>query len=342
MGAPETGRVDARDDGDEPARQEVGLLLRSFQAGDGDAINRGFNEIFHLERPLDEWRWKFQPESGDAWITLGFEASGELVAHFGVVRHWMWVHGERVVAGQAVDSYRLRRPGTASQRVFIDTVREFYRVHGDGERIAFLFGFPGAHHMGLGRSLLGYVDPVPVPVWHRRRPWLRRRRPSLSHRVDDGFAPEALDRLWERARSRHPAAVIRDGARWERRYHSRPGSRYRYATARRDGEIEAWAVFAVDGPTLRWVDLLWDGGDARAIAALDEAALDAAAHAGVRRLEAWLGGDEAAAAALAARGWTRGAHPQGLELTAVPFRKDVDGAALVRELYFTMGDSDLI
>ena len=149
--------------------------LRPYRDGDGASINQGFNETFGHARSLEEWRWKFQPEAGGCSIVLAVDASDRVVAHFAVMRVAVQVDGRVRRAGYSVDAYCLKQPGARQERVYVKTVREFYRQYGTLEELAFLFGFPGERHMRFGRLRLQFADPVLVPVWRRsvlaRRLW---------------------------------------------------------------------------------------------------------------------------------------------------------------------------
>ena len=55
------------------------VVYRPFRVGDEEAVNRGFNEVFRLERSMDEWSWKFPAEPDGRLIMLA-ERDGELLA----------------------------------------------------------------------------------------------------------------------------------------------------------------------------------------------------------------------------------------------------------------------
>ena len=50
--------------------KEKGYLIRSYEKGDEVSINKGFNEVFHLKRPIAEWKWKFDPEGNNSSIIV--------------------------------------------------------------------------------------------------------------------------------------------------------------------------------------------------------------------------------------------------------------------------------
>jgi hypothetical protein len=316
--------------------------IRPFRPGDEEAVNAGFNAAFGLARPLAEWRWKFPQTPERRRIVLAVDATGAVLAHFAVVPVRFQAAGGVLLAGQAVDSYSRRRLGLARENLFQRTVRAFYDLHCSPSEIALLYGFPGTRHLRLGLSQLGYLAPQPVAYWRRPLP-PRAPRPLLrSHDVTDGFDPAALDELWTRSRRRYPFAAVRDSAWLSRRFTGRPGADYLHLQARRGGRCEAWAVLrpTADQP-LRWVELLWDGEDPRALDALDRAADDFARLVGASHLDLWLSGDPAAAAAFAARGWQQLPEPHDLHVAFVPFHPELDVPSLAPQLYYTLGDSDL-
>lgn len=325
-------------EGDDVVQFE-GYITRSYRPGDEHAINEGFNQIFRLQRPIEEWQWKFQPDNGD-WILMAFDEQERLIAHFAVNRQYVKVDDRVFCAGQAVDVYRIKRPGTDGKLVFSATVKDFYRRYGKPEEINFLFGFPGKRHMSMGRVRLQYVDPIRVPVWRRKTGGWQLFFSSI--RVKEHKDPEELDALWRKCAPRYKVSVVRDGARLIRRYLSRPGNHYICVGAWKGETMHAWAVFKVVGDTLMWVDLLWDGHDDSALISLDNEATRIARRYKLPKLEMWLAEDKRAAQVLQKRGWIVGEHEQQLEMTSVLFNPGIDGDELVRNFYFTMGDSDLI
>lgn len=336
-----------------PPGKAAAPTVRAYRAGDEAAINRGFERAFGAARPLAEWRWKFPPLDAAGrrcvWIA---ETGGETVAHVAAQPVPVQVDGARLVGGHVVDAYSIRRTGLARSGPFARTVNGLFAAHGGAGGLAFVYGFPGERHMQLGRRVLGYVEPRPVP-YHEKvlapaaagaepGPWSRLRRRLAGLRVEEGFRAAALDDLWRRAAGRYPVAAIRDGRRATVRFTGRPGVGYLHLTAWRRGRAAAWAVARIEGEALLWADLLWDGRSPGALAALEEALVRRAAAAGARRGELWLGRDPAAEAILISRGWRPHRHPQGLGLSAVSFLPDLDARGLVRRCYVTLGDSDLV
>lgn len=338
-----------------PAPEPV--AIRPYRPGDEVAIDEGFGRVFGVERPAGEWAWKFPPaaEEGGRRVMVAL-AGDQVVAHAAAQPVRFQVDGREVLAGHVVDAFSRPRPGLARRGVFARTVDALFATYCGPGGIAFVYGFPGARHMRLGRQVLGYAEPRPVPYFEkrlasggRRRAFgigglaarLRRRLTGL--RVEEGrLDRDGLDDLWRRAAGRYQVAAVRDGRRAGERFAGRPGVHYLHLTARRRGRPVAWAAARIEGDLLRWADLVWDGASPAALATLEDALVARGMAAGAMRGELWLGGDPAAESLLASRGWRALPHPQGLEMSAVAFVAELDAADLARRSYVTLGDSDLV
>lgn len=321
--------------------------VRPFREGEEEAVNHGFNEVFGLARPVDEWRWKYTPEPEGRWILLAVDGGGEILAHYAALGVRFQAEGRSFRAGHIVDSYARRRLSLAPRGVFPATVERFFAEYGAIERLALLFGFPGTRHLRLGLAQMGYGEPVPVAYWTRpadapvappsRLLWRR-------YRIRRGLDAAAVGRLWARSRERYPIAVVRDAAWLSRRYTDRPGVEYVHLDAVLPGRRtpSAWAALRVMGESVKWADLIWDGADPRALATLDREAVGLARGAGSAKLEMWLGGDEEAARAFAALGWRSERQPDDLHVTMRSFDPRVDARRIAVGWYYTLGDSDLV
>jgi hypothetical protein len=320
------------------------LVLRPYQPGDEAAINDGFNRVFGLDRPLSEWHWKYPVEPEGRWLMLACDEGGTLLAHYGAVPVRLRIGAREVRAGQIGDVYTVpeTRHGLGAARTYIQTVKAFFAEFGAPEKLAVLYGFPGERALRLGLARLGYdqMPPRPVPVW--RRQVSRRGRIWTGHDVRAGFDPVAADALWRQAGERYRVAAVRGAAWLARRFTGRPGVEYIHLRADRRGQVSALAVLRVMGKVARWCDLVWDGGDPRALAALDKAAASIARSRDALEIEMWLDGDDAAARVFSDLGWVCGCHPAGLVMVARSFHPEIDVASFPGAFYLTMGDADLI
>lgn len=319
------------------------VVFRPYQPGDEVAINDGFNRVFGLDRSLDEWRWKYPPEPEGRWMMLACDVRGALLAHYGAVPVRLQVGTTTVRAGQIGDVFTVpeTRHGLGAARTYIGTVTSFFAAFGAPEKLAVLYGFPGERALRLGLARLGYdqMPPQPVSVW--RRPAHRRGRLWTGHTVRTGFDPTAAESLWRGSAERYRVGMRRDAAWLSRRFTGRPGVEYMHLVAYKRHEPAALAVLRPMGETMQWCELVWDGRDRRALAALDKGAAAIARTGSARQIEMWLGGDRIAEDTFAELGWERGTHPAGLVMVARSFHPEIKVATFAGAFYLTMSDADL-
>ncbi len=319
-------------------------ICRPYRPGDEIQINDGFNRVFGLSRAISDWQWKYPSEPEGRWLMLACDERGTLLAHYGAVPVQLQTSTVLVRAGQIGDVFTVpeTRHGLGAARTYIATVRAFFAEFGAPEKLALLYGFPGDRALRLGLKRLGYDQMVPRPVQVWRRPTARRGRLFTGHGVRVGFDGPAADDLWRRAKHRYRIAAVRDSAWLSRRFTGRPGVEYVHLAARRGRRDAALAVFRPTGDTLQWAELVWDGNEVGALAALEKAAVSMARARGASSIEMWLDGDDAAEDAFTRLGWGHGRHPAGLVMVARSFHPGIDVSTASDIWYVTMSDADLV
>lgn len=312
---------------------------RPYQKGDEEGIVRGFNEAFRTDKSLDYWRAKFEPVGEKSEIMLAVAEDGEIIAQYAMIYLPLWIDGRRYTGGQVCDVYRVVREASRELPVYTKTVEAFFAHFCGPERIHLLFGFPGKRALDLGTRRLGYGTPLPLPYLTAQPGRLDGLLSHLSgYRVERRAGFAELDALWQRADA--PVAVQRSVQRAQARY---PAERFQQLAASKGGQLAAWSVLQAATPVMRVVDLVWDGADRAALAALNRAWGQAMRKAGCARLEMWLSGHAQLEGALLSLGWTRIPHPLGLHLTIRSWHPDLaTGTELTKRMYITWGDSDLV
>jgi hypothetical protein len=324
------------------------VLYRRFREGDEVRLNRAFNEVFRLDRPLAEWGWKFPPVDGGRTIMLALRED-ELLAHYAGLPCRLQVDGREWPAATIVDvfSTRAARRSFSRRGVWVRTVEEFFAAFGEGGRFALLFGFPGRRALRLGVLQLGYDALEPQPITYLCRPVRRRRtRPvRLLYRAElaRDWEPH-LDVLWTRVRASYPVAVVRDADRALTRLAGHPTVRYHrfMVYPRLSAEPVAFAAFRSDGGRCRWADLLWDHEHPGALALLARIGANLARQTGAEVEELWLSGDPAGSGELVRHGFAVEPEPNGLVVVARSFAPELDVTGLDGRFYVTMADADLV
>jgi len=324
------------------------LIFRPYAPGDERAINDAFNEVFGLERPLDEWLWKYPPEPGGRPIMLALQ-DDELLAVYGGLPARLQVDGRTWSAVQIVDvlSTPAARRRLARRGVWVRTVEEFFQVFGESGRYPLLYGFPGRRALRLGVLQLGYdaLEPQTIGYLRRARGAARSDLGRLLYRAElaRDWEPR-LDVLWRRVRPWYPVAMVRDAERSTRRLAGRPRVRYHrfLVTPRISDQPVAFAAFRTDGKRCQWVDLVWDHGHPGALALLSRLGARLAEQTAIEGEEMWLNGDPAAVARLESLGFTCCDEPNGLVLVARSFSPSLDVTSFDGRIYLTMADADLV
>ncbi len=326
---------------------EAPLEFRPWRPGDEEAINRGFNQVFGLERSLAEWRWKFQRAGVPSPIMLAWSGD-DLLAHYAGIPARFAVDGEIFRAAQIVDVYSTRRARRlfARRGIYVRTVEAFFREFGESRCFPLLYGFPGRRALRLGVLELGYDAMEPEPIWvmervagEGRRPW--RRYPYTAEAVSP--QDPRFDELWQRVSGRYPVAVVRDRRRVVQRLAGHPAVEYRLfmITPRLSHRPVAWVAFRSGPDALRWMDLVWDGQHPGALELAAHLGRLLAEAAGAPRETMWLVGDPEAAEVLARLGYRRRREPDGLVMVARSFPGGPDLERVGGRVYLTLADSDL-
>jgi hypothetical protein len=328
--------------------RDAEVVYRPFRVGDEEAVNRGFNEVFRLERSMDEWSWKFPAEPDGRLIMLA-ERDGELLAHYAGVPVRFSIDGRIWDAAQIVDVFSARkaRGGFTRRGVWVRTVDNFFDTFGRSGRAPLLFGFPSPRPMRLGVLQLGYdaMEPRQITYLSRRPPLPRvgaRRRLYRAELARD-YEPR-LTELWDRLREFYAVAVVRDADHALRRLAGHPFIRYHrfLVFPRFSARPVAFAAFRTDGGRCRWVDLLWHHGHPGALDLLVHLSTGLAAQTGAELEEMWLNGDPEGRARLESYGFECGEEPGKLMMVARAFDDEVDLPAIAGRGYLTMADADLV
>jgi hypothetical protein len=318
------------------------ITYRRYRDGDEAAINEGFERVFHTHRPIADWYWKFAADAEARAVLVATDAGGRVLAHFGGIRECLLVEGREYRVAQTVDVFAVPevRRSLSGAAVYLETARAFFREFLGAHDLAAVYGFPGPRHEPLLVRHLRCRVVQPVTVWERplpgRFPWW------TAHDVQAGWDAAAVDTLWRRAAPRYPVALRRDAARLARRFTGRPGVAYELLVAWRRRAPRALAVLRVGAPETVLADVLWDGGDPRAVVALLRAACRRAAATGAATVSAWMDGDAACQRVLADHGWVGRPHPAPVNLLMRLEHPDLDRDALAGRVYVTAADADLV
>jgi hypothetical protein len=317
--------------------REKGFTIRPYRDGDEIAINRRFNEVFNLDRPLEEWRRKFASGSKPPRAMLCFDAAGDLVAHYGATELELQVGEQRVETGHSVDSFAIRRRDVVLNSAFLRTGKAFFEHYCGPGGFPLMMGFPGTRAFRLGSTKLGYVGH-PIEVW-RKRPEPRGSIGALRGLISRHPPIRGIDTLWRRARHLYSPGVARDAAWVTKRYLSASG-RFRLVGQSRGGKTCAWAAVAMGDGLIRIADLVWDGDDLDSLRRL--LGKVARFQPDAEAMEIWTPSYGPLGSALERLGWTVAPHNGGCHVAARVFDRVNLDTGIPSEIVYALGDTDLI
>ena len=330
-----------------PLHRELnGVVLRPYEPGDEVEINAVFNQVFSLERSLDDWQWKFRAEPRAIAVAT---SKGEVVAHAAGLPMRLRLGGQVKRVLQVVDTFSLaghrRRPEWRD--LWVDAMALLADGIGRAQGVDLMVGFPGVRARRQAVARCGYdaVPPQELTVLSRAggRPRALVRRLGFRAELAAERDPR-LDALWAAAGPRYPVAFVHDADHAERRLSGRPGVNYHrfLILPRLSRRPVAFVAFRVAPEAVCWVDLVWDGRRAGALELAAHLSALLAGRAGVQREEMWLTGDPEAQAVLTRLGFEAAPEPRGIAMILRALDPKLDLAALDRRFYLTMADADLV
>lgn len=299
------------------------LDLRPYREGDEEAILRILNQASEARFSLGQWAWLCPVEVDGQAIVVG-ERDNDVVA---------------VCAGSPV-GFAI----DGSERAAVELHALASRDQSDLNRVLgfFVKTFGSADRFALAMASFGFdgAAPAPVPALIREgagsvnpRRFLYRAEPARD------WEPR-LDVLWERVRDWYPNAVVRNAERALRRFAGRPSMKHHrfLVFPRYSCHAVAFAVFADDGSSCCWLDLIWDHGHPGALDLLAHISGRLVAQWGSSAEKVWLAGDDAASNLLVGKGFRPQTSSQPVVSTR-SFTPDLDAGDLVGRAYLTAADA---
>jgi hypothetical protein len=336
------------------------VTVRGYRAGDEDAIRDLFRRSFHVELPLESWKWRYADHPlGTHRISVAIDPAGRLLGHYGgypaALVHGGAPgagagHGQAAVTtliapqnGDVITDPAARRLGHGGVTLVRRLAQHFWAAYGEG-RADVHYGF----NTSTARALQLRVVPgvrVLEPVGYWLADDVRHVATNFTGDVPRGeLRAERVSRLgaaWDtfvpRARRAYGLLASRDAASWNWRYADRPGRDDAIVIVRRGDRIVGGAVFQMLADETRWGDALFTPEEpaAAGVALAFVRALGAPA-----RVRAWFSArPEWWGRILGDLGFRQQPEPNDLSLVYAPFTPIA--ARLMPELYYTWGDSDL-
>ena len=324
-----------------------GYRVRSYRPGDEQAILELFRDSFGAARRLEHWTWKYldNPRGGPR-ISLAFSPGGELVCQY-CAYPVRW-HGPPPTSpadshqvGDTMTRRNARAVGRGPTSLLARSARHFYLVNCKG-RIAFNYGFNTGNILKFSNRFLDVrqVEDVPYrelpPAARLGRSARPGRRYDLRRIMERAQVDAGFDALFERVSDRYGLLVERSAEYLRWRYLDCPADGPELIAAYRRGRLAAWVAGTRLPDRVEWGDALVDPAERPALRALlaEMRAPGLPVVGWFSDRPRWLSRE------LDALGMVRRPEPEGLITGLAPFVRG-DAVSMLRQGYYTKGDSDL-
>jgi hypothetical protein len=321
------------------------FTFRPYQAGDEQAIQAGFSEVFPTYRTLETWRWIYTQNPYGARIMLAWADNGDLAAHYACTVHTATWAGKPVAVGFIRDVFSTpayRAFSRGRRGVYVQTIEAFVEAWTGAEKLVTLYGFPSERPFRLGKLFMRYQ---PFSEWHYYRyalpTELQQHTPigilNTLKRFDSAF-----DSLWERRAKHYPFAINRTARFLNWRFIDIPHKQYwiwAFSTFL-STEVLGYVIIAPNKPHAQLVDFCFPE-EAQLALSFWQQVTNILRWRGIKTVETWF----AAACPEQQRLQALGFKPQPRPTTIIPvfrsFHPNLDTQWLDAHFYYTVADSDL-
>lgn len=221
------------------------LTIRFYRSGDESQINRLFEAVFHINRSIEEWRWKFQDNPlGKSVIIVG-ELDNKIVAHSAAIPIAVKIGDEILICYQSLDS--MSDPATYKKFIFPRVFKRMQEEAKNMQQIYFGLTNKKAHALLTSKRLrvmdIGKIDifSAKLSAIFSSFPGIKQCEFNLTevNEFDDRFTY-----LWGDLSSAYKIAVIREREYLNWRYVGKPNNNYNIFASENNG-IKGYIVLKI-------------------------------------------------------------------------------------------------
>jgi N-acetylglutamate synthase-like GNAT family acetyltransferase len=133
---------------------------RPATSEDGPAIIELFNEVFHANRSISHWKWKFLDNPSGKVCIFVAQDGNRIVGQYAILPTWMNLHGEKVMGGQSLDI--MTHPDYRKQGIFVSLAKQCFD-QAASQDISVLYVFPNEQSYPGFVNRLGWYDIGNLP-----------------------------------------------------------------------------------------------------------------------------------------------------------------------------------
>ncbi|MBF0468533.1 MAG: GNAT family N-acetyltransferase [Desulfamplus sp.] len=341
--------------------------LRTFTEKDEKGVLNLWKTAFKSNMPPEIFRWKYLENPYSQAMMLCVTDADEIVTFYGGIPYLFQYENKVVPTVHLMDI--MSHPMHRQNRVFEKTARKFMEYFCTPENLLLMYGFPGEFHYSIGQRILNYrmvARAVYLTLCLNDSGQISKPDSIISDPDLTGGSYPALDRLsveqvslidkdaswfdslWSKCKEDYPFSIVRDSRFVNWRFFNHPARQYivlKFSDSSDNSNmktaLEAFAVLQINGSKASIIDLLMPDSLVlfKKVISLTTEYL---AHEGVNIIEAWLPENHFLAQHALACGFKNQKEPIGIIPTVSLFDHSPSLEWLKSNLYYNMGDGDLL
>lgn len=347
-------------------------ILRPFAEEDENGVLKLWEIAFNSTMSPELFRWKYLENPYSQTMLLCVAETDEIVTFYGGIPY-LFQYGKKVVPAVHLMDI-MSHPMHRQNRIFEKTARQFMAYFCTPENLLLMYGFPGEFHYSIGERILNYRKVT-------QSIYLTFSLNSAGD-IHDCVLPGALnglsmellksiedndlwfDNLWAECRDDYPFAIVRNSKFVNWRFFNHPEREYtvlKFALSSgkasfigKSSSISesaadldnnrfqyAYAVLQINGSKASIIDMLMPDSTLLFRRVLSST-IDYLAPMGIKDIETWLPENHFLAAHALSFGFKSQKEPIGIIPTVSLFDHSPSLEWVKSNLYYNMGDGDLL
>ncbi|MBF0375933.1 MAG: GNAT family N-acetyltransferase [Desulfamplus sp.] len=341
--------------------------LRPFTLEDENGVLELWKTAFKSTMSKELFRWKYLKNPYTQTMMLCVTDKDEIVTFYGGIPY-LFQYGEKIVPVVNLMDI-MSHPMHRENRIFEKTAKQFMAyfcspLKRDGlaslqESLLLMYGFPGEFHYSIGERILNYRK-VNQPLYltlslgyskDKSTPLYKKNRKaevlnSIEFKNNNWFEQDRLwfDNLWEKCKQDYPFSIIRDSKFVNWRFINHPEKQY--SILKIGSSVDgAFVVLQINGSKATIVDMFMSNYSELfkdVIFAIVEYLTAIDSHQEIKYIETWLPENHFLAAHAIEYGFQSQDEPIGIIPTVSLFEHSPTLEWVTSNLYYSMGDGDLL
>ncbi|MBF0111345.1 MAG: GNAT family N-acetyltransferase [Desulfamplus sp.] len=331
--------------------------LRPFTPNDENGVLELWKIAFKSTMAKELFRWKYLENPYTQTMMLCVTDKDEVVTFYGGIPYLFQYEKKVVPVVNLMDI--MSHPNHRENRIFEKTAKQFMSHFCLPSNLLLMYGFPGAFHYSIGERILNYRK-VNQPLYLNLHLGYSNDKSIALSKIETSvevlsskeyknsdklFEQHSrwFDSLWEKCKRDYPFSIVRDSKFVNWRFISHPEKDY--FILKIGATDEAFAVLQINGSKATIIDILMPNNFELfkgVISSIVEYLTAIDSHGEIKSIETWLPDNHFLATYAIDCGFQSQDEPVGIIPTVALFDHSPSIEWITSNLYYNMGDADLL